>query len=134
MPGVAFAVDATVTVTNQGTAAMVRSVVSSGEAYTQANVNPTPTSPLLPSASDTFTVGNPASNLVTGVHLRYKIGSKQCLFHSSFTGTPSQLPGGAITPNWTKSVEQSGGAICTATITYTAPSPSFNWNVTFTMK
>jgi hypothetical protein len=134
LPGAALAVDAEVTFKNlHASQEAVYQVVSSGEAFTYANANPTPDNSVLPGATDVYTVGNPASNLVTPVIVRYKIGSKQCIFNSSYTGTPPSLLGSSITPNWTKSVTPSGGATCTATITSVNPS-TFNWKVTFTMK
>ena len=133
MPGVAFAVTGEVTFQNLNTSTEATySTVGSMEAATYANAQPKPSTPILPGNSDFYSVNNPASTLSTPIHVRYKIGGKQCVFHSSFSGTPNAS--GQIIPNWTKTYDATGGAICTATITYTAPSPSFNWKVTFTMK
>ncbi|MDR0736861.1 MAG: hypothetical protein LBF51_08565 [Zoogloeaceae bacterium] len=134
-PGAAFAVDVQITFQNlHASQNATYSTLGSGEAYTYANANPPPDTTVPPGSSDVYVVGNPATDLVTGAHVRYTIGSKRCIFHTSYTGTPTYTPNGnVIIPNWTKSYESSGGAICTATITYTNPS-TFDWAVTFTMK
>jgi hypothetical protein len=54
-------------------------------------------------------------------------GGKKCVFHTDFILNPSGIP------NWNKSATSSGGATCTATITYVNAS-TYDWRVTFTMK
>ncbi|GHU37715.1 hypothetical protein AGMMS50256_36020 [Betaproteobacteria bacterium] len=133
MSGVASAATGEVTFQNLNTStAATYSTVGTMEAATYANAQPKPDTSVPHGASDSYTVINPASTLSNPIHVRYKIGSKQCVFHSSFSGTPNAS--GQIIPNWTKTYDASGGAICTVTITYTAPFSSFDWKVTFTMK
>ncbi|MDR1064640.1 MAG: hypothetical protein LBL48_12060 [Azoarcus sp.] len=130
-PGAALAVNVQVTFENLNTSqSAMYSPVSNGEVFTYANANPKPEDIVLSGQSDSYTVGNPITNLATSAHVRYKIGSKQCIFHTTYTSMPS---GGALIPNWTKSYEASGGASCTATITYVDAS-NYNWKVKFTMK
>ncbi|MDR3299663.1 MAG: hypothetical protein LBU43_06590 [Candidatus Accumulibacter sp.] len=130
-PGAAFAASAEVTFKNINTSqSATYSYTNSGEAVTYANAEPKPLTPVPSGGTNIYTVG-PITSLVTGVHVRYTIGSKTCVFHSSFTGTPS---GNNIIPNWTKSADSSGGATCTANITYTDSAQPFNWKVTFTIK
>lgn len=131
-PGAAFAVDVEITFENKhATRNATYSHTTAIENNTYANANPKPLATVSPGASDVYTVGNPLTPLVTSAQVVYTINdtssTKKCVFHTSFT-----LPSSGI-PNWTKSATTSGGAVCTATITYTNPN-TYNWQVTFTMK
>jgi hypothetical protein len=133
--GAASAVDVEITFQNlHASQDATYSTTNSIENYTYANAFPTPETTVPAENSDVYTVGNPLTDLVTPAQVRYTIGSKKCVFNTNYTGTPTFTPNGTvIIPNWEKSATASGGAICTATITYAHPS-TFDWQVTFTMK
>jgi hypothetical protein len=133
LPGAALAASVEVTFKNLNTSqAATYSITNSIESVTYANANPKPSDTVEPGDTIVFTVAQ-ITSLVTTAQIRYKIGSKQCVFHTAFTGTPPSILGGGVIPNWTKSATPSGGAVCTANIT-SASASTFDWQVEFTMK
>jgi hypothetical protein len=124
-PGAALAANVTVRFENQhASQAAAYSITNTVQAVTNANANPEPQNTVPAGGTDIYTVG-PVVSSVTTAEVLYKIGSKQCVFHTDFTFSG--------TPKWNKSATSSGGAICTATITY-VNATTYDWNVTFTMK
>ncbi|MDR2450630.1 MAG: hypothetical protein LBE85_02420 [Candidatus Accumulibacter sp.] len=133
LPGAALAANVTVTFKNEhASQAATYHTTNSIESVTYANANPKPSNTVEAGDTIVFTVAQ-ITSLVTTAQIRYKIGSKQCVFHTAFTGTPPSILGGGVIPNWTKSATPSGGATCTANIT-SANASTFDWTVTFTMK
>lgn len=127
----------TVTIKNLNTTtAATFSMITNNEITTHANSTPPP--PASVPASTTaapFMVQSLISPSVNYAQLRYKVGSKTCVF---YTALVDNTPTGG-TPQWTKTATPSGGAVCTATITAIdlSPPPSPNryaWSVEFTIK
>ncbi|WKN22503.1 hypothetical protein [Azotobacter vinelandii] len=130
--GVAYAgPKVTVTFKNQGTAAATYSTVTSNETSTYANATPKPATPVPAGANDVFTVQSLISPDTNYAVVRYKIGSKTCIFSTTYVNTLGA--GGVKIPSWNKSATASGGATCTANITSTNIS-THEWAVEFTMK
>ena len=124
----------TVTVTfknHAATAAASYMMVGSNEASTHANAFPKPAATVSKSGSDSYAVTSQISPDVSFASVRYRIGSRQCAFGTSFVN--ALKPGGNKIPQWHKTAKGSGGAVCTATITSTHLS-SHAWSVDFIME
>lgn len=121
----------TVTFKNIGTATANYTIISTNEAVTYANASPKPAATVAAAGTNVYSVTSLISPDVNYANLRYKIGTKQCLFGTTFVN--ALQPGGAKIPQWNKTATASGGAICTATITSVNP-VTYAWAVTFTMK
>ena len=121
----------TVTFKNIGTAPANYTIISTNEAATYANASPKPAATVAAAGTNVYSVTSLISPDVNYANLRYKIGTKQCLFGTTFVN--ALQPGGAKIPQWNKTATASGGAICTATITSVNP-VTYAWAVTFTMK
>lgn len=121
----------TVTFKNQGTADATYTIITSNEISTYANASPKPATTVKAGINNSYTVTSLISPDVNYASLRYKIGSKECVFLTTFVN--AMQPGGYKIPKWNKSATSSGGAICTATITSTNFS-TYAWTVDFVMK
>ncbi len=121
----------TIIVKNLNTTTAAQSVVlTANEVSTNLTASPKPVASVPPSSQDSFVVQSIISPLANYASLHYKIGSKECVFYTSFTTTFS---GGAQIPHWNQSATPSGGAVCTATRTSTNIA-DYSWAVTFTIK
>ncbi len=121
----------TVTFKNQATAEATYTIVTSNETSTYANASPKPTTKRPAGTNDVYTVTSLISPDVNYANVRYKIGSKTCVFSTTFVN--ALQPGGYKIPKWNKTATASGGAICTATITSTNLT-TYAWTVDFVMK
>ena len=121
----------TVTFKNQATANATYTIITSNETSTYTNASPKPATTVPASSNNVYVVTSPISPDVNYATVRYRIGSKECVFGTTFV---NELQSGGIKiPKWTKSATGSGGAICTATITSTNLS-TYAWAVDFVMK
>ncbi|MCV4274081.1 hypothetical protein OH710_15665 [Pseudomonas capsici] len=121
----------TVTFKNLGTAAAEYKVVSTNESSTKLNAK-TPIAPVVPAGeSNTYVVQSNISPDGNFAVVRYAIGSKVCVFSTTFVNTFGA--GGVKVPQWTRSATPSGGAVCTATSSVTNLS-TYAWSAEFTMK
>lgn len=122
----------TITFRNHNAAAAASYVMVGGnEASTHANAFPKPAATVSTSGSDSYAVTSQISPDVNFASVRYQIGSKQCVFGTSFVNALKS--GGNKIPQWNQTAKGSGGAVCTATITSTDLS-SYAWSVDFVMK
>lgn len=124
----------TVTFKNVGAstaAAAVYSKVTANETSTYTNASPKPSTSVEAGNSDTYVVQNPISSDSNYASVRYTIGSKVCVFNTTFVNVPGA--GGSKTPTWNTTFTPSGGATCTATKTATNYT-NYTWSVQFTMK
>jgi hypothetical protein len=120
-----------ITVKNlDSTLAATYQIITSNEITTNANATPKPAVTIPALAQDTYSVQSTISPLANYASLRYKLGSKTCVFYTSYTVT---YVGGVAQPQWNKSATPSNGAICTATIT-SINVADYSWAVTFTIK
>lgn len=120
-----------VTFKNIGTATANYTIISTNEATTYANASPKPAATVAAAGTNIYNVTSLISPDVNYANVRYKIGTKQCVFGTTFVN--ALQPGGAKIPQWNKTATASGGAICTATIT-SINLATYAWTVTFTMK
>ncbi|MGZ8171798.1 MULTISPECIES: hypothetical protein [Methylobacter] len=116
---------------NQATAEATYYIITSNETSTYANASPKPVTKVPAGTNNAYTVTSLISPDVNYANVRYKIGSKECLFGTTFVN--ALQPGGYKIPQWAKSATGSGGAICTATITSTNLT-TYAWTVDFVMK
>ncbi|WP_082765995.1 hypothetical protein [Azotobacter vinelandii] len=114
-----------------GSAAATYSTVTSNETSTYANATPKPATNVTAGSTNTYTVQSTISPDTNYAVARYKIGSKTCIFSTTYVNTLGA--GGVKIPSWNKSATASGGATCTANITSTNIS-THEWAVEFTMK
>ena len=103
---------------------------NSTEAVTQSYASPAPATNVLAGKTNTYQVQNTSSVSLNSATVRYKIGSKTCVFSTSYILNPGTL---GSTPSWDKNAKASGGATCKATIT-SITSSTGAWAVEFTMK
>jgi hypothetical protein len=104
---------------------------TSNETSTYANASPKPATTVPAAANNVYTVTSLISPDVNFANVRYKIGSKECVFGTTFVN--ALQPGGYKIPQWNKTATASGGAICTAAITSTNLT-TYAWTVDFVMK
>ena len=116
---------------------MTYKVVTNNEVSTNTNASPKPKTTVQPQGADTYVVQNIISPDANAATVRYTIGSKTCVFGTTFV---NQISGGALLPGgptkipkWNKTATASGGAVCTATIKSQNLS-NYSWTVEFTMK
>ncbi|MEI7368511.1 hypothetical protein PJ912_09130 [Pectobacterium colocasium] len=128
----------TVTFKNLGNETATYKVITNNEVSTNASASPKPATTVPAKGSDIYRVQNVISPDANAAIVRYTMGSKTCVFGTTFVNTI--IPGGLFNPGgpkkapkWNKSAEGSGGAVCTATITSQSLS-TYAWNVEFTMK
>ncbi|MCI3943238.1 hypothetical protein BW686_24125 [Pseudomonas syringae] len=120
-----------VTFKNLSTEAAVYKVVTSNETSTQLNAKPSIDASVPAGKDDVYTVQSNISPDANYASVRYTIGTKVCVFSTTFTNTFGA--GGVKTPKWTRTATPSGGAICTATSGVTNLS-TYAWAAEFTMK
>lgn len=120
----------TVTFKNLGTAPAEHKVVTTNERSTLLYVKEPIDAIVAPGGSDTYVVQTilPDSGYAS---VRYAIGTKVCVFSTTFTNAIST--GGVKVPRWTRTATPSGGAVCTATSGVTNLS-TYAWSAEFTMK
>ncbi len=136
--GAAFAgPPVTVTFKNLSTQEATYKVVTNNAVSTNTNASPKPKTTVQPQGADTYVVQNIISPDANAATVRYTIGSKTCVFGTTFV---NQISGGALLPGgptkipkWNKTATASGGAVCTATIKSQNLS-NYSWTVEFTMK
>jgi len=116
---------------NNTTTDATYAIVTSNESSTYANASPKPATTVSKLGSNSYAVTSLISPDVNYANVRYKIGSKTCVFSTTFVN--ALQPGGYKIPKWNKTATASGGAICTATITSTNLT-TYAWTVDFVMK
>jgi hypothetical protein len=116
---------------NNTTTDATYAIVTSNESSTYANASPKPATTVSKLGSNSYAVTSLISPDVNYANVRYKIGSKECVFGTTFVN--ALQPGGYKIPKWNKTATASGGAICTATITSTNLT-TYAWTVDFVMK
>lgn len=116
---------------NNTTTDATYAIVTSNESSTYANASPKPATTVSKLGSNSYAVTSLISPDVNYANVRYKIGSKECVFGTTFVN--ALQPGGYKIPQWNKTATASGGAICTATITSTNLT-TYAWTVDFVMK
>lgn len=122
----------TITFKNRNTVADASyQVIGSNEASTHANATPKPAATVSKSGFDVYVVTSLINPDVNFANVRYRIGSRQCVFGTSFVN--ALKPGGYKVPQWNKTAKGSGGAVCTAIITSTHLG-SHAWSVDFVMQ
>ncbi|MGH8385002.1 MAG: hypothetical protein ACRESJ_05835 [Pseudomonas sp.] len=114
-----------------GSAQAAYSKVSANENSTYVNARPKPLTLINAGETNTYTVQSQISPDSNYASVRYKIGSRTCVFTTTFVNAIG--PGGVKTPRWNKSQTASGGATCTATTT-SVNYVTKEWAVEFTMK
>lgn len=123
----------TITFKNLSTTAdATYSVLGTNETITNANAVPKPATKVPKGGTNTYMVANtsPSTDL-SFAYVRYTIGTKTCVFYTSFIATSSAT--GVLTPHWAKNITYNDGGTCNATITSTNGS-NYSWAVEFTMK
>ncbi len=117
----------TVTIKNLNTTtAATYSIITNNESLTYANSTPKPPTPVPPSTmAAPFVVQSTLSPDVNFASIRYKVGSKTCVYYTAYVNGTG--------PQWSKSATPSGGATCTATITAINPATAA-WSVELTIK
>ncbi|XXE51806.1 hypothetical protein J3P96_04110 [Pseudomonas sp. R3-56] len=121
----------TVTFKNLGTKDATYTVANNNEASTRNNSNPTPTPSVKADQSNTYKVQSRTSPDANFASLRYKMGSKECVYSTTFVATAG--PGGSKIPRWKESATPGGGAICTITV-LSRDFRTYEWAVQITMK
>lgn len=119
-----------VTFKNLSSEAAALQIITSNESSTYQIADPKPEREVSGGTSIVFKVQRVISPDVNAAMVRYKIGQKVCAFGTTYQ--MRMMPGGIVKPEWTKSATPSGGASCTATITYIGADNS--WRAEFTMK
>ncbi|WP_434698932.1 hypothetical protein [Pseudomonas sp. D1-1] len=120
-----------ITFTNLGAQNAVYTVTNSNETTTRNNSKPTPTSLVEPNKPNFYKVQSLISPHANYAALRYKIGSKECVYSTTFVATAG--PGGSKIPKWKESATPGGGAICTITV-QSRDYRTYEWAVQITMK
>ena len=121
----------TVTFKNIGSQTVTYMPTTNNEFITKTNASPTPQASVTSNDSNTYLVQNNASPDYTHANLRYQIGSKKCVYLSTFVTTPG--PGATKVPKWNSTATPSGGATCTIRTTRTNPT-TYAWSVEITMR
>lgn len=123
--------DVKVTFKNFGDAVAAYSPRDNNELMTRLNSKPSPKTEVDKGDTDSFDVKGRASPYVSYAIMRYVMGSKVCVFSSTFAGTPGFA--GAIIPKWNHTVAPSGGARCNIRSTGVNLS-NYSWSVEITMQ
>jgi len=114
-----------------GTPDAVYTIITANETSTYANASPKPATPIQAGTSNSYQVQSLISPDANFANVRYKIGSKECVFTTTYV---NMLVGGGVkVPSWNKTATPSGGAVCTANITSTNIA-THAWSVEFTMR
>lgn len=121
----------TVTFKNLGTVRAEHRPINRNELSTQMNAR-TPISPFVEGGDSTqYVVQSNLSSDTNYASVRYVMGSKTCVFSTTFVKLSGA--GGATIPKWNRTATSEGGAICTATSRATNLS-TYAWAAEFTMK
>ncbi|MBI6683394.1 hypothetical protein YA0697_16925 [Pseudomonas viridiflava] len=121
----------TVTFKNLGTEQAEYTVVTRNENSTKINAKSPIKAVVKPGQSDAYNVQSTLSPDTNYASIRYVIGSKSCVFSTTFIKAPGA--GGARVPKWNRTATPAGGAVCTATSRVTSLA-SHAWTAEFTMK
>ncbi|MCD5992223.1 hypothetical protein KDX38_01165 [Pseudomonas sp. CDFA 602] len=105
--------------------------VTRNEMSTQMNAKTPIALEVKAGGTNTYTVQSTISPDTSYASVRYVIGSKVCVFSTTFI--KSSGAGGVRVPKWTRTATPGGGAICTATSRVSNLSTSA-WAAEFTMK
>lgn len=116
---------------NNTTTDAAYTIITTNESSTYANASPKPTTTVSKLGSNSYAVTSLISPDVNYANVRYKIGSKECVFGTTFVN--AMQSGGYKIPQWNKTATGSGGATCTATITSYNMS-TYAWTVDFVMR
>lgn len=118
----------TVNFKNQMNTNATYTVITNNESLTYLNASPKPEKIVKPKTNNVYHVTSHLSPSVNFAIVRYKSGVKECIFTTTYVQVLPTMP-----PKWNKSVEQSGGAQCTANIVSTNL-VTHEWAVDFVMK
>lgn len=121
----------TVTFKNLGTEVAEYKVVTRNEISTQLNTKTTIAPTVQTGDSDSYSTRSTLSPDTGYASVRYVMGSKVCVFSTTFIKLPGA--GGAKVPKWNRTANSEGGAVCTATSRATNFS-TYAWAADFTMK
>ncbi|RMV98654.1 hypothetical protein ALP01_100230 [Pseudomonas caricapapayae] len=121
----------TVTFKNLGTEVAEYKVVTRNEISTQLNARGAIAPNVQPGDSNIYSVQSTLSPDTSYASVRYVMGSKVCVFSTTFIKLPGA--GGAKVPKWNRTASPEGGAVCTATSRATNLS-TYAWAAEFTMK
>ncbi|WP_166360699.1 hypothetical protein [Pseudomonas akapageensis] len=120
-----------VTFKNFGAADALYKPVTKNELSTQLNAKSKPHASVKSGGVDSYTVQSNISPDANYASLRYTIGGKTCIFHTTFVAAPGAL--GSKVPKWKNTATPSGGATCTAKTT-ARNATTYDWSVEYTMK
>lgn len=90
-----------------GTPAAVYTIITANETSTYANASPKPDSSVSAGGSDSYQVQSLISPDANFANVRYKIGSKECVFTTTYVNMLGS--GGVKIPTWNKTATPSGG-------------------------
>ncbi|WP_094188365.1 hypothetical protein ACTACG_19650 [Pseudomonas syringae] len=121
----------TVTFKNLGSDVAEYKVVTRNELSTQRNTRTTIAPNVQPGDSDSYSTQSTLSPDTNYASVRYVMGSKVCVFSTTFIKLPGA--GGVKVPKWNRTANSEGGAVCTATSRATNLS-TYAWAAEFTMK
>ncbi|EPF64309.1 hypothetical protein [Pseudomonas syringae] len=121
----------TVTFKNLGTEAAKHKPVTRNELSTLRNARTAIGSTVQPGDSNFYTVQSTLSPDASYASVRYVMGSKVCVFSTTFVRLAGA--GGVKVPKWNRTATPEGGAICTATSRVTDLS-THAWTAEFIMK
>ncbi|MEQ4314145.1 hypothetical protein ABNM01_23790 [Pseudomonas syringae] len=121
----------TVTVKNLGTEVAEYKFVTRNEVSTHLNARTAIAANVQPGDSNFYTVQSTISPDTSYASVRYVMGSKVCIFSTTFIKLHGA--GGAKVPKWNRTANSEGGAVCTATSRATNFS-TYAWAAEFTMK
>ena len=116
-----------ITFHNQTTADVSYIVTNKNESSTYAIAFPRPMQTVIAGSGDFFTVASMVSPDANYAIVHYKAGEKECIFGTTFVNASHK------NPQWNKSENSVGGAVCEAQIT-SKNIKTFEWAVEFTMK
>ncbi|KAA3545146.1 hypothetical protein NLO85_17935 [Pseudomonas savastanoi] len=121
----------TVTFKNLGSEVAEYKPVTRNEISARLNAKSPINSAVPPGGSDTYSMQSTLSPDTSYASVRYVMGSKVCVFSTTFIKLPGA--GGAKVPKWNRTANSEGGAVCTATSRATNLS-TYAWAAEFTMK
>ncbi|RMN08034.1 hypothetical protein ALQ65_100776 [Pseudomonas syringae pv. coriandricola] len=121
----------TVTFKNLGTEVAEYKTVTRNELSTQRNTRTTIAPKVQPGDSDSYSTQSTLSPDTNYASVRYVMGSKVCIFSTTFIKLHGA--GGVKVPKLNRTANSEGGAVCTATSRATNLS-TYAWAAEFTMK
>lgn len=121
----------TVTFKNNATAEATYTIITSNESSTYANASPKPATKVPAGTNNAYAVTSLISPDANYAVVRYRIGTKECVFSTTFVN--ALQPGGYKIPTWNKTATATNGATCTATIT-SYNLTTYAWTVDFVMR